>query len=297
MIWLWPCPNPALAIDIDAQRNIVNQGVLGILCDGVRGSQIELMGDLATVLDDGYDMRILPIAGNGSVRAIEDLLLLRGVDIALVQADVLDHYRRADLFPNIEKKLQYIAKLYNEEMHILASKDIRSIEGLRGKKVNFGPPASGSYITASLVFEQLNIDAEIRDEDYQVALEQLRQGEIEAWVRVGAKPLLQMTDMPDWEGVHFLPVAPSSALGAYVEAELTPEDYPNFIAKNDVVETVAVGSVMAVYNWPSRSRKRQQLEEFVNRFKARFDQLQTSSFHPKWREVDLSADVPGWKRF
>lgn len=62
------------------------------------------MGDLASVLDDGYDLLALPIAGKGSVHAIEDLLLLRGVDLALIQADVFDYQRRANLFPDIDKR-------------------------------------------------------------------------------------------------------------------------------------------------------------------------------------------------
>lgn len=297
VIWLWVGTSAALAIDVEAQRKIVNQSVLGILCDGVRGSQIELMGDLATVLDDGYDMRILPIAGKGSVRAVEDLLLLRGVDIALVQADVLDYYRKADLFPDIDEKLRYIAKLYNEEFHVLASKDIRSIQDLEGKKVNFGPPASGSYVTASLVFEQLRIDVKPRAEDYQIALERLRQGEIDAWVRVGAKPLLQMKNLPKSEGVHLLPVPPKLIDGAYAAAEFKAEDYPNLMEEGAAIETIAVGSVMAVYNWGPGSNKRRQLEGFSHRFIASLDQLQQSSFHPKWREVDLTEDVPGWDRF
>jgi len=296
-LWLWTYGHAALAVDIDAQRRIINQGVLGILGDGVRGSQIELLGDLATVIDDGYNMRILPIAGKGSVRAIEDLLLLRGVDIALVQADVLDYYKRSNLFPNIDQRLQYITKLYNEEIHILASKDIESIEGLRGKKVNFGPPSSGSYLTASLVFEKLQINVDAKAEDYQIALERLRQGEIEAWVRVGAKPLLQMESLPEWEGVHFLPVPGSVATGPYAVAQLSSKDYPNLVAEGDVINTIAVGSVMAVYNWPSDSKKRQQLRDFARRFSRSFDRLQGTAFHPKWREVDLNEDVPGWNRF
>ena len=293
----WMFGPSALAVDIDAQRRIINQGVLGIISDGVRGSQIELLGDLATVLDDGYNMRILPIAGKGSVRSIEDLLLLRGIDAALVQADVLDYYKRSDLFPNIDRRLQYITKLYNEEIHILASKDIDSLEDLRGKNVNFGPPSSGSYLTASLVFEKLKIDVQVSDEDYQIALDRLRQGEIEAWIRVGAKPLLQMEDLPDWEGVHFLSVPGSVTDDTYVAAELSSEDYPNLVPEDETIDTIAVASVMAVYNWPRDSEKRQQLQDFARRFVASFDRLQDAAFHPKWREVDFEADVPGWTRF
>lgn len=295
--WFVGTNGSAQAVDINAQRQLVNRGVLGVLCDDVRGTHIEMMGELATVLDDGYDMRIMPMAGKGSVRAIEDLLLLRGVDIALVQADVLNFYKEVDIFPEIDKRLSYIAKLYDAELHILASKDIRSIKDLRGKKVNFGPPSSGSYITASQVFERLHIFVDARDDDYQIALDKLRQGEIAAWVRVAAKPMLDMDSMPDWEGVHFLSVPPSLIEDVYVGAQLTSDDYPNLIDDDETVETIAVGTVMAVYNWSRSNPKRGHLQEFARRFVASTGRLRHAPFHPKWREVDLTETVPGWRRF
>ena len=288
---------PAWALDIDAQRNLVNQGVIGILTDGVRGSQIELMADLATVLDDGYRMRIIPMAGKGSVRAVEDLLLMRGVDVALVQADVLEFYREADLFPDIDKRLRYLARLHNEEVHILASKDIPSIRNLLGRKVNFGPPSSGSYVTASLLFQRLGIKVTPLEEDYQIALDMLRQGEIDAWVRVGAKPLLQIENIPDWEALHFLSIPSSSKSDVHVAGKLTSEDYPNLIAEGTALETIAVPSIMAVYNWSGKNEKRKQLSAFADRFVENFERLKGSAFHPKWREVDLERDIPGWQRF
>lgn len=288
--------SPALAIDLDEQRKLVNKNVVGVLGDSVRGTDIELIADLATVLDSGYDTRILPIAGKGAVRAIEDLLLLRGVDVALVQADVLDHYQRAELFPDLVDKVRYIAKLYSKELHVLASKDIRTIQDLAGKKVNFGPPSSGSFMTASLVFEALSINVDIGDDDYQIALDKLRQGEIDAWVRVDAKPMLQMENLTGSEDVHLLAV-PSSVGDAYTEAALTSEDYPRLIETGERVDTVAVSTIMATYNWPEESRGRRHLESFLHSLIASFDLLQQSPFHPKWREVDLDADIAGWERF
>ena len=110
----------ARAADIAAQRDLVNGGVVGVISGGVTGTYIRIAADLANALDDGYELRVLPIIGKGSVRNIEDLLLLRGVDVAIVQSDVLDFYKRAELVPNIEDRLRYIAKLYNEEVHVLA---------------------------------------------------------------------------------------------------------------------------------------------------------------------------------
>ena len=256
-----------------------------------------MIADLATVLNQGYDRRILPMAGTGSVRAIEDLLLPRGVDVALVQADVLDFYKQADLFPDIETRVRYLAKLYSKEFHLLASKDIKSIEDLEGKKVNFGPPSSGSFLTASLVFDTLDIAVEAGDDDYQIALDKLRQGEIAAWVRVDAKPTLQMESLPSWEAVHLLPLPSAAIDDPYVAAELTPDDYPELIEGEETIATLAVPTIMVVYAWPRRLEKRAQLQRVYDTMVEELDRLQQGPFHGKWREVDLNAEIVGWERF
>ncbi len=295
--WLVAIQHQANALDIKQQRDLVNQGVLGVLGDGARGTDFAMIADLATVLDRGYDQRILPMAGFGSVRAIEDLLLLRGVDIALVQTDVLDFYKRAELFPDIGDKIRYLAKLYSKEFHLLASKDITSIGNLEGRRVNFGPPSSGSFLTASLVFEALGLSVIVGDDDYHVALDKLRQGEIDAWVRVDAKPALQLEEEAGLDGLHLLPIPSTAISGDYLSAQLSSNDYPTLIADDGTIETLAVPTVMAVYAWSARHEKRTQLNRFYNDFGQSLNRLQKPPFHPKWREVDLVSGMDGWKRF
>jgi TRAP-type uncharacterized transport system substrate-binding protein len=295
--WLAVFHHQAKALDIKQQRELVNQGVLGVLGDGARGTDFAMIADLAIVLDRGYDRRILPMAGFGSVRAIEDLLLLRGIDIALVQTDVLDFYKRAELFPGIGDKIRYLSKLYSKELHLLASKDITSIGNLEGRRVNFGPPSSGSFLTASLVFEALGLSVVVGDDDYHVALEKLRQGEIDAWVRVDAKPMLHLEEATELDGIHLLSVPVAAIGGGYLPAKLSSEDYPGLIAEGSTIETLSVPTVMAVYAWSARHEKSEQLNSFYDDFEESLSRLQRPPFHPKWREVDLTSGIDGWKRF
>ncbi|MEM8948996.1 MAG: TAXI family TRAP transporter solute-binding subunit [Pseudomonadota bacterium] len=295
--WHDPLLREAKALDLEAQKILVNKGIIGVLGDGARGTDFAMIADLAAVLDEGYERRILPMAGTGSVRAIEDLLFMRGVDIAFVQADVLDFYQKADLFPDIEEKVRYLARIYTKEFHLLASKDIGSIEDLEGKRVNFGPPSSGSFLTASLIFDALDITVAVSDDDYQIALDKLRQGEIDAWVRVDAKPSLQLEDLPTGEQVHFLPMPDRGIEAPYVATALTTDDYPELITDGQAITTLAVPTIMATYDWPEKHNKRSQLQAFQNSLSASLGQLQQAPFHAKWREVDLSSDVAGWDRF
>ena len=116
----------------------VNRGTVGIISGGVNGTYIRIAADLAAVLDKD-DLRVLSIVGQGSVQNVTDLLYLKGIDIAIVQSDVLEFMRRQNTYSNIDKKIDYIAKLYNEEFHILAKNTVSSLADLAGKKVNSIP--------------------------------------------------------------------------------------------------------------------------------------------------------------
>jgi uncharacterized protein len=286
----------AHAADVAAQRDLVNGGVVGLISGGVTGTYVRIAADLANALDDGYELRVLPIIGKGSVRNIEDLLLLRGVDIAIVQSDVLDFYKRAGLVPNIEQKIHYIAKLYNEEVHVLANSEHRTIDDLAGKRVNFGTDGSGTFMTAGIIFDDLGVDVDITSHPEPIALERLRAGEIDALVFVGGKPLKLIEEVGRQEGLHLLAIPPERIKAAYVPSELSADAYPNLIDQSNPVQTVAVSAVLAAYNWPAGHPREAKLTRFIERFFANFDRLLEAPYHPKWQEIDLSAQVPGWQR-
>ena len=284
------------AADIAAQRDLVNGGVVGVISGGVTGTYVRIAADLANALDDGYELRVLPIIGKGSVRNIEDLLLLRGIDVAIVQSDVLDFYKRAELVPNIEGKIRYISKLYNEEVHVLARAQYGTIDDLAGKRVNFGTEGSGTFMTASIVFDDLGIDVAVQSDPEPIALEKLRAGAIDAMVFVGGKPVAFIGEVARSAQLHLLAIPPARIKAAYLPSEFTAEIYPNLIEPGDPVATVAVSAVLAAYNWPDGHPRRAKLNRFIRRFTENFGTLLEPPFHPKWQEVDLSAQVPGWRR-
>jgi len=83
----------------------------------------------------------------------------------------------------------------------------------------------------------------------------------------------------------------------YLPAALTGEDYPEIIAAGGELETVAVGATLIAYNWPKGSESYRRLEDFVGRFFSKIADLKEPPRHPKWRETNLAATLPGWTRF
>jgi hypothetical protein len=115
---------------------------------------------------------------------------------------------------------------------------------------------------------------------------------------VGGAPIPLLADVRPDSGLHFLPVELSPSLAqTYLPDQLTHDAYPLLIAADAPVPTIAVGDVMAVFAWSPRSDRYQSVSYFVDAFLGRFDELQQPPHHPKWREVNLSAEVPGWTRF
>jgi len=282
--------------DLLQQRDLVNQSTVGIISGGVTGTYVRIAADLADAFDQGYDLRVLPVIGKGSVRNIEDLLLLRGIDIAIVQSDVLDFYKRADLYPGIEQKIAYIAKLYNGEVHLLARAEFASVDDLRGRRVNFGTEGSGTFMTAGIIFDELAIEVEATTLPEPEALTALRAGEIAALVFVGGQPLTLLTQIEANSGLRLLPIPAERVHAAYVPAVLSADSYPRLLAPGESVPTLAVGAVMAAYDWPADSPRSAKVKRFVDHFFTDFDRLKQAPYHKKWQEVDLRAPVPGWRR-
>ena len=104
---------------------VVNRGVVELQTGRAAGISVRIAEDLANLIDDGATRRVLPVIGKGSLQNITDLKLLRGIDMAILQLDVLDYARQQKLFPGIENSISYIAKLYNEEFHLLGRQDIK----------------------------------------------------------------------------------------------------------------------------------------------------------------------------
>jgi TRAP-type uncharacterized transport system substrate-binding protein len=280
--------------EIRDRRNAWTVGVVGGLMEG---TNMRFADELAKVLDDGDNLRVLPIVSYGAASNLDDLLYLRGVDVAITQADVFEYFRTQRKTPNLDRRIHYLIRLPISEMHVLARTDIRSLEDLRGKKVNFGPAGTAASLTGSIVFQRLGIDVEQVLIDNPSALQKIRSGEVAALVRVIGKPVDFFTKIPPNSGLHLVPIPFSKSLAdIYALGELTAKDYPSLIAEGDRVDTIAVPSVLAVYNWQKGTDRYRRLERFTQNLFAKWEQFQKPPFHPKWREINLAATVPGWTR-
>lgn len=276
---------------VDHLRDQLNSGRIGIMAGRGSGTYLRLAVDLAELLD-ARDIRIVPMVGKGSIQAVDDLLGLDGVDVAMMQSDVLDIARIKSPAVDLKSNIRYITPLYNEELHILARTEIESIWDLEGQVVNVGPQSAGSFMTSMFIFDDLGIEIDPRSMTADQALSALKSGRIAAMTRIVGQPTPTFTQLSG-EDFHFLSVPADQVSAPYRATKLTSGNYPNLVS--GPIETVAVSAVLATYIDPV-SKKHPALDRFVGRFFDAFDRLQSGRYHPKWKDVDLTIELPGWQR-
>jgi len=282
----------------EALRQRQNNWTVGIAGGNMDGTYLRFADELGKVLDDGDELRVLPTISRGAAANLQDLLYLRGIDVAFTQSDVFEYFRTQRKTPNLDTRVQYIIRLPLAELHVTARADIHTLEDLRGQKVVFGPPGSSPTLTGPIVFPRLGIPIEPVFVDFSTGMKMLRSGEVAGLLGVVSKPVDFWSKMPANEGLHLLPVPFTKALAdLYAIGEFTNADYPNLIPPGERIDTIAVPSVLAVYNWPKNSDRYRRVERFVQYLFNRWDKLIQPPFHPRWRDVNLAATVPGWTRF
>lgn len=288
-------PNPPVAAAVRVAQG--QNTTVGLIAGGAGSTDARIAADIAQVLDDGDKLRILPMLGKGSVQNIADLIYLKGIDVAIVHSDVLSQTMQRSTIPK-ENSVQYIAKLFQEEVHILAAGTINEVTDLNGKAVAVGPPETGTDLTATALLNILHVKPKIVRDPPSLALEHLRRGDIAAMFVVGGRPVPLLQQIEPGSGLHFLSIPLNAELiDAYLPTALDHQHYPNLIPSGPSINTVAVGSVLVTLTAPADLLRAKRVNRFVDTLFERFEQFRQPGFHPKWQEVSLPAQVPGWTRY
>jgi uncharacterized protein len=283
---------------VSAQQAAVNRGVVEIETLGSAGMSVRLVEDLANLVDDGATRRVLPVVGKGALQMLVDLKYLRGIDMAILPIDVLEYAKTQRLYPGIESSLSYITKLHNEEFHLLARPEIKDITDLKDHKVNVDLRGSGTSVTAARLFDMLKVPVAVTNDPQEVALNKLRSGEIAALAFVAGKPAPLFASVKREQGIHFLAVPINAEIASsYIPTGLSRADYPELIPEEKPIETIAIGNALVVTELRQLPERSRNVANFVDIFFTGFQSLLTPGHHQKWNDVNLAAEVTGWRRY
>jgi TRAP transporter TAXI family solute receptor len=292
-----PLPNKP---DLGPLGESLNSNTIAIVSGNTNTTYLSIAYDLSAVLDDGDEFRVLPMIGMGGGQNIKDVRYLKGVDLGITQSAILNAYKQSKELGVLDDKLVYIAKLFDEEMHLIVRADsgISMIDQLAGRKVNFGEVGSGTQLAARDVFSKLEIAVQEVNIGQADGLEKLKNKEIVATVLIAGKPESSTQKLATADGFRILPVPYRKVLQAdYLPATFTAAEYPGLVEKNQTIDTIAVDAVLISYNWPKGSDRYRRTQKFVDAFFSKLAIFQKPPRHPKWKEANLAATIAGWKRF
>src|SRR5215831_1673663 len=233
--------------DVLKQRE--NNWTVGLAGGAFDGTYLRLADELGKVLDDGDQLRVLPVITHGAAGNLQDLLYLHGIDVAFTQSDVFEYFRIQRKTPHLEERIRYIIRLPVAEFHLTVRPEIQTLEDLRDKKVVFGPPGASSTLTGPIVFQRLKLPVEPVFIDFLTGYKMLLAGEVQGFLGTVSKPVdfwLQKSREMRENGLHLLPVPYSKVFAdIYAVGELTNADYPDLIPPGQRIDTVAVPSVLS----------------------------------------------------
>ena len=265
--------------DINRGQNKVdaNAGTVTVMTTRNLGAPFMIQAlDLSTLLDSGeqyQDMRVIPVVARGKVQNLWDILYLKGIDIGFVQTDILAYLEDDPRINSIKSRIRYITVMFPAEVHIVARKDIKTLQDLAGKKVSINAKGTGSSVVGTLLFRRLGIDAIVENEDTNRAIARMKEGDLAAHINVLGKPARPVARIKKEDGLHLLPIPYTPEVAdIYLPSSFNSEDYPNLVPAGTSVETIAAGNVLAAFNWPEDHPRYKKVARFVDAFFSRFDE-------------------------
>ncbi len=303
-------------VDLNAQvpgweRDLCSWNSISIATGSKEGTYFVFGNQIADISKDRVLVEIKN--SNGSEDNIRRMDGFENVAIGIVQSDVISRFKFSAVAEErkLAEKLRLITPLYDEEVHLLANKSIRSFRDLDGKKVSAGREGSGTYMTAQLLSQLIGISPQFITQKETQALQALKNGQVEAMLFVGGKPLnyfVKLNDRfkkypKDFENIHVVSISTSEFPNGlpYVGSELTQDEYQWMTSD---VETIAIKALMVSKDFSSQKnsyfeKRCRQINDIYTSLEGNIDDLKrragSQAVHAKWTQVNLGLDMPGWK--
>jgi len=309
----WPCFAQQLpdVLRSAAEKQIINQERIGLVSGLPGGTYARLGTEMSQLVESEAappPFRVVVQIGSGSVRNLDDLLNLRGVDLALLQSDVVEAYAAAgqrSIYDERRRSMRIVATLHREEIHILSHAPFTDLASLSGHRVNVGTRGSGTNMTARTLLSRLNVQPVLDEGATTQARNRLMHGELDAVFYVVGKGAdyfrgISYEDATKAD-LRFIAIPESQpGIDEYVPARLSHDDYPLLVEEGRPVETRAVTALLAIYAWAPGDRRYQAANRFIDRFfrgSAKLVAPEAGYSRAQWCQANLAGSVPGWQRF
>jgi len=268
---------------------------VGLITGGEKGTYYQFGLNLQRLVKPaGINLNVYN--SKGSVENIFAVYQRPATQLGIVQADVLAFVARVHTDPvlkRVAKKIRMVFPLYNEEVHLLARREISDFDDLTDRRVAIGREGSGTYLTARLLFKVSEVaPREMVLIDTDEALTELKAGRIDAMFYVAGHPVKLFTEnVSEADGLALIPILNKSITEFYPSAEIPASTY-NW--QTTPISTVAVKAVLVSFDF--RRADCDNVGKFAQVMSENVDWLKRNG-HPKWKVVDLEYPLKGWEQY
>jgi len=219
---------------------------------GTAGTYYPVGGLIANAISTPPQLVSTAVASNGSVANV-NAIVGGAAESGFVQADVAFWaYSGTGVFEGKPKvaELRSIANLYPESVHVVVRKasNVKSIDGLKGKKVSLDEPGSGTLLNARAILAAYGITERDITAEYlkpNQAAEKMKDGSVDAFFFTGGFPAAAISELASTgSGIDILPVTgPNAEKLAKEFPFFGPDEIPANTYKDvGAVKTIAVGA-------------------------------------------------------
>ncbi|MGL3605356.1 TAXI family TRAP transporter solute-binding subunit [Rhizobium sp. G187] len=246
----------------------------------------------------GLDLNL--VESGGSLENFFGVRNRANTQFGIVAADVLNYMnsyqsQNADVRAAVQG-MRIMLPLYDAEVQVVARSGINSLADLAGLRVGVGPQDSAANLTGQLVFDILGVKGvELVKGSNDEMIDQLRDGKIDALLRVAGAPVEALADGRLDERFHMVPITESVLKASYKPTTLQAGLYK---FQPTAIETIAVKTVIMTYEYGAKKNAYSQkackaVSDFTKLIVDNIDELRRTG-HPKWKDIDLTEIPQGW---
>lgn len=276
-----------------------------IFSDGLAnpdGAIPKALAELTSLLRQENRIRLLSVMGHSGVANVQDLLNSLGVDFAVINNDVLAYLDQDKQLPAARAKIRYVSHLLSQRAYLVARKDITDLSGLSGKTLGLARAANGEGLTASIILQKSGL--ELGNSANQVNLVELPDDPPATLISSIDAIFVLENDLPALSAIlsrsaefHLVPIPLNEALSSiYRPARIAADEFASLGMEQDI-ETIAVDSLLATYDWNPRHGRYANVKTFIDALFTALPELRDRFPDSIWRSMDAHAEIPGWERF
>jgi TRAP-type uncharacterized transport system substrate-binding protein len=289
-----------LSAHAGGQSPLQAAGTVTILTDSIvepNGRATLAINELAERLGRTQKIRVLPIAGSGAVANVRDLLSLRGIDLAILNSDILAYLDQTREYSDARRRIRQVTHLFDEQVYLLVRKRFKAIEDLRARKLVILSQGGSSHITATTLFELQKIDVGLEPLGSVALLDDASLSKFDGALLLSGELARLRVSSQMLQEFHLLPILLTPALQKTYRSAVIEAREISGLADAANVETVTVSTLLAAFDWGPSSNRYRDVRSFISAFFSALHDLRQQGSASIWRQVDINAQIPGWTKF